>query len=129
MNNIWFDALLKKYRFQCSKGVISVEELFDINEQYLEEIYSNLNDKLADLGKESLFNQESSKTDRINNIKNKIEIVSEIAKYRLDEAKKIKKARTIKENRDRINQLIMEKEEESLKEKSIDELKKMRDAL
>ena len=40
--NVWFNAVLKKYRFSCSKGNLTTEDLFDLKMKELDGIYQDL---------------------------------------------------------------------------------------
>ncbi|WP_295621347.1 hypothetical protein [uncultured Methanobrevibacter sp.] len=53
MDNIWIEALKKKYRFEF-KGLINLEDLFDLRLVDLDYIYKNLKRDENDLQVESL---------------------------------------------------------------------------
>lgn len=125
-NDIWFKALLNKYRFRCSKGDISTEDLFNLDTKYIEEIYSDLNDELASLGKKTLFGKQTTEMAKV---QDKIDIVSAVADYRIAKSKSEAKLRQNKAVKEEINSIILQKEKDALSDMSIDELKALRDGL
>ena len=54
MDNMWIEALKKKYRFEY-KGLINVEDLFDLKLEDLDYIYKNLKRNENDLQVDSLL--------------------------------------------------------------------------
>ncbi len=125
-NDIWFKALLNKYRFRCSKGDISTEDLFNLDTKYIEEIYSDLNDELASLGKKTLFGKQTTEMAKV---QDKIDIVSAVADYRIAKSKAEEKLRQNKAVKEEINSIILQKEKDALSDMSIEELKALRDGL
>lgn len=105
-NDIWFKALLNKYRFRCSKGDISTEDLFNLDTKYIEEIYSDLNDELASLGKKTLFGKQTTEMAKV---QDKIDIVSAVADYRIAKSKSEAKLRQNKAVKEEINSIILQK--------------------
>ena len=125
-DDIWFKALLNKYRFRCSKGDISTEDLFNLDTKYIEEIYSDLNDELASLGKKTLFGKQTTEMAKV---QDKIDIVSAVADYRIAKSKSDAKLRQNKAVKEEINSIILQKEKDALSDMSIEELKALRDGL
>ena len=125
-NNIWFKALLNKYRFKCSKGDISTEDLFNLDTKYIEEIYSDLEDELSRLGKKTLFGKQTGEMDEV---QGKIDVVTAVADYRIAKADAESRFRKNKAVKEEINSIILQKEKDNLANMSIDELKQLRDSL
>lgn len=118
-------ATKKKYRFPY-KGLISVEDLWDLNVLALDQIYKALNKTLKDMGEESLLKTKSTEE---KDVENMVEIVKHIVSVK--EQEKIDRL-TKKENdakKQRIMSIIADKEDKALTELSTEELRKMLDEL
>ena len=118
-------ATKKKYRFSY-KGLISVEDLWDLNVLALDQIYKALNKTLKDMGEESLLKTKSTEE---KDVENMVEIVKHIVSVK--EQEKIDRL-TKKENdakKQRIMSIIADKEDKALTELSTEELRKMLDEL
>ena len=118
-------ATKKKYRFPY-KGLISVEDLWDLNVLALDQIYKALNKTLKDMGEESLLKTKSTEE---KDVENMVEIVKHIVSVKEQEkidrlAKKEKDAK-----KQRIMSIIADKEDKALTELSTEELRKMLDEL
>lgn len=126
MSNIWIESLEKKYRFEY-KGLISTEDLFDLNLDELDMIYRSLKREEKDLQSDSLL--DNTDNPQINELATKIEVVKSIfeikdAQIKLREEEIIRKAR-----KDKILSIIEDKQDQELSEKSIEELKNIYDEL
>ena len=118
-------ATKKKYRFPY-KGLISVEDLWDLNVLALDQIYKALNKTLKDMGEESLLKTKSTEE---KDVENMVEIVKHIVSVK--EQEKIDRLAK-KENdakKQRIMSIIADKEDKALTELSTEELRKMLDEL
>ena len=118
-------ATKKKYRFPY-KGLISVEDLWDLNVLALDQIYKALNKTLKVMGEESLLKTKSTEE---KDVENMTEIVKHIVSVKEQEkmdrlAKKEKDAK-----KQRIMSIIADKEDKALTELSTEELRKMLDEL
>lgn len=124
--NVWFDAVLEKYRFVCSKGNLTTEDLFDLKMEELDSIYQDLIDDLDQLEGKSLYDndEDKDKANKIKALENKLCIVESIFNYH-----KANKAAKIKAMKDELNEVIAQKQKDELAGLSIDELKKIRDTL
>lgn len=114
-----------KLRFATSKGMVTVEDLWDIP---LKRGTVNLNQIAIDLyntlKKESVsFVEESNSVDIENQMK--FDIVKHVIDVRIAETKEAHTAIKKKEERNKILRLIAEKEDNELSNKSVEELKKM----
>ena len=125
-NDIWFRALLNKYRFKCSKGDISTEDLFSLDTKYIEEIYADLEDELSRLGKKTLFGKQTAEMEAL---QGKIDVITAVADYRIAKANAEDRLRKNKAVKEEINSIILQKEKDKLGNMSIEELKQLRDSL
>lgn len=123
--NIFERAAREKTRFNF-KGLISVEDLWDLSLENLDAIWSNLESDLEKLPKKSLLTTNTKQRDEI-------EFKQEIIKY-IVEAKKAEKlaseqAKANSAKKQMILDIIGQKENEDLKALSIEELKKLAENL
>lgn len=121
MADLFKVATKKKYRFNY-KGVLTVEDLWDLSVEDLDKIYKNLKSKLKDVSEESLLNTVSKEDKELND---KIEIIKIIVADKLAAKDKAQKAAIQKQQNQRILEIIADKQDAALKEKSLDELKDM----
>lgn len=121
---MFIKASREKMRFYY-KGVLTVEDLWDLPVTELDKIYKNLNAKAKESAEESLLS-ESTEDETLNT---QIEIIKYIVSVKLDERDKAKKAKERKEQKEKIMSIIASKQDESLQGKSIDELTKLLDEL
>ena len=125
MEKIFETALRGKFRFE-HKGLISTEDLWDLKIEQLDKIYSNLSDKLDIANKGSLLNSVTvNKSIEQQEIDTKMQIAKYIFDVKVKEQEDRRLAKEKKEQKQKILALLDEKQNEELKNKSIDELKKM----
>lgn len=115
------EATRKKLRWTTAKGVLSVEQLWDLSLIQLNEIAKSLNKSLKE-SKEEDFITIKSKEDaelslRFNIVK---DIIDSKLKEKEEEAVRVEKA----QKRQQILELIYKKQNEALESKSLEELKK-----
>jgi len=128
MEKMFEKALRKKFRFPTNKGLLTTEDLWDLpltGQISLDSLAKNLNRQLKDC-QESFVEK---KSDKNVDLEHQFEIVKYIIDYKLKMAEAKKKERETKEKKQKIMQIIMEKEVEDLKSQSVDDLKKMLDEL
>lgn len=119
--NIFEMATRNKYRFPY-KGMISVEDLWDLNQTQLDSIYKALNKEVKANQEDSLmFSQTQTDLD----LQAKIEIVRHIYTTKEQDAARRTAAAENAEKKRRILEILEQKQEDSLKNKSEDELIKM----
>lgn len=119
--NIFEMATRNKYRFPY-KGMISVEDLWDLNQTQLDSIYKALNKEVKANQEDSLmFSQTQTDLD----LQAKIEIVRHIYATKEQDAALRAAAAENAEKKRRILEILEQKQEDSLKNKSEDELLKM----
>lgn len=119
--NMFEMAVREKYRFPY-KGQISVEDLWDLPGTQLDVIYKALNAEKKVSEEDSLISTHS-KAEIV--LQTKIDIVKYVYAKKLEEAAVRKQKAANAEEKRRIMELIANKEDAALAEKSVDELKKM----
>jgi len=118
-------AIRSKMRFPF-KGLVSVEDLWDLSPQNLDSIFKTLNSELNKVKEESLLN---TKTKEDKELDVKIEIVKYIVSVKLEEEQSRLKAKAQKEQKQKILEILAAKQDESLQNKSIEELTAMLDEM
>lgn len=118
-------ATRSKMRFPF-RGLISVEDLWDLSPQNLDVIFKSLNSELKQVKEESLLD---TKTKEDKELDVKIEIVKHIVNVKLDEENSRLKAKAQREQKQKIMEILSTKQDESLQNKSVDELKAMLEEL
>lgn len=114
-------ALKNKLRFSF-RGVLNTEDLFDLSLENLDAIYKKLNSKVKESGEESLLGTKSKLDEEL---EVQINIVKYIVEGKLEERDRISKEREIRKQKQKIMEIIADKEDSELEGKSIDELKAM----
>lgn len=122
MANVWVECLKNKYRFEF-KGLISVEDLFDLKLEDLDLIYRNLKNEEKDLQGDSLL--DTAKNPKIGEIQVKIDVVKAVFDIKQTDIKNAERALANKAQKDKILAIIEDKENQELSEKSIEELKEI----
>ena len=125
VENIFEFASRNKVRFPF-KGMISVEDLWDLSLTNLDSIYKTLNKQVKQSEEESLL---STKASVDTELEVQIAIVKHIVSVKLAEKEAAEKATAKKAQKQKIMSIIATKENEALQNSSIDDLKKMLDEL
>lgn len=125
VENIFEYANRNKVRFPF-KGMISVEDLWDLSLTNLDSIYKTLNKQVKQSEEESLL---STKASVDTELEVQIAIVKHIVSVKLSENDAAEKASAKKAQKQKIMSIIATKENEALQNSSIDDLKKMLDEL
>lgn len=123
--NLFEMATRKKFRFPF-KGMISVEDLWDLSVQNLDTVFKALNAEVKQAKEESLL---AVKSDEDTILDAKIEIVKHIVSVKQAEAAQRQQATAMREQKRRLQELIANKQDEELQGKSIEELQAMLSAL
>lgn len=118
-------ATRNKTRFPF-KGMISVEDLWDLSPTNLDSIYKTLNKQVKQSEEESLL---STKASVDTELEVQIAIVKHIVSVKLAEKEASEKAHAKREQKQKIMSIIATKENEALQNSSIDDLKKMLEEL
>jgi len=125
VENIFEYATRNKVRFSF-RGLISVEDLWDLSLGNLDSIYKELNKQSKQSEEESLLNIKTQEDELLNV---QIEIVKHIVSVKLAEKEAREKASAKKAQKQKIMSIIAAKQDEALQNSSIDDLKKMLDEL
>ena len=123
--NIFEYAVRNKIRFPF-KGMISVEDLWDLSLTNLDSIYKTLNKQIKQSEEESLL---ATKTSVDTELEVQIAIIKHIVSIKLEEQEAREKAVAKKAQKQKIMAIIAAKEDEALQNSSMDDLKKMLDEL
>ena len=118
-------ATRTKMRFPF-KGLVSVEDLWDLSVKDLDSIFKTLNAQVKKSQEESLL---ATKTKEDETLAIQIEIVKYIVKTKLDEAETAKQSKELKERKQKLMEMIAEKKDEALRNASVEELQAMLDNL
>jgi hypothetical protein len=119
--NIFEAATKGKYRFPF-KGMISVEDLWDLKLQDLDSVFKSLNKQKKQNDEESLLQVKTAEDQELDN---KIQIVKYIVKFKQEEIEERLQAKDKKEYNQKLLELIERKQNEELAGKSIEELQAM----
>lgn len=125
MSNMFKKAVKGKYRFPY-KGQIAVEDLYDLPLGALDTVFKTLNAEVKKTDEESLLQTKSEEDDILST---KIEIVKYIFNEKLEEKKNRQEAAERKEKKQKIMQIIATKQDEALRNASVEDLQKMLDEL
>ena len=123
-NNIFENATRNKYRFEY-KGLISVEDLWDLNVNALDDIYKSLKAKAKIAEQEESLLVTKSKEDT--ELNEQIEIIRYIVGVKQTELNNKRKARENAAKKQKIMDIIAKKQDEALENMSVEELTKMLD--
>ena len=120
-NNIFFNALKQNYRFSY-KGTLTTEDLFDLSVESLDTIYKSLKKLQKEADEDSLL-VKAKKEDNI--LAEKIAIVRAIVEDKMIEKERAENAAKKRAQNQRILEIMADKQDAALKEKSIEELQAM----
>lgn len=123
--NMFEVATRTKMRFPF-KGMISVEDLWDLSVQNLDKVFKTLNSQRKEAQEESLLNVRSSEDEVLDT---QIEIVKYIVNVKLEEQAARVKAAENKEKKQKIMALMAKKDDEEMENMSREELQKLLDEL
>ena len=115
-------ASQQKLRFQTNRGMLSSEQLWDLSLDELDALAVSLETQHKESGKKSFL---VKKTEKDRTAKLRFDIVLDILNTKVEEMQAAQEAQEIKEHNKKIITLISEKQDESLKGKSIKQLEAM----
>ncbi len=118
--NIFEVAVREKFRFPY-KGLVGVEDLWDIPVTELDKVYKELNKAKKTSQEESLLEKKNPQ-DEIINIK--IDIIKHIVAVKQQEAADRLEASEKRKRKQRILEVMARKEDEELEGKSLEDLQK-----
>ena len=119
--NLFEGAVRAKYRFPF-KGQISTEDLWDLPLKDLDSVFKALNAEAKRSQEDSLLQTRDQRSEVLDR---QIEIVKHIVAVKQAEAAATKEAAERKAQKQRILEIIAKKEDDSLQNMSLDELKQM----
>jgi hypothetical protein len=108
-----------KLRFNTSRGSLSTEQLWDLPLSELDTLAVEL-EQLAKEGNQKSFLLKKTDEDKV--AKLRFDITLSILNTRVEELEAAQNARAIKEHNEKILAIIADKQDESLKGKSLEEL-------
>lgn len=123
--NLFEVATRGKYRFPY-KGLVSVEDLWDISLEGLDSIYKTLNTELKKVNEDSLLEPKTTGSEKLSNM---IEVVKHIVGVKIAERDIRLNELAKKEQKQKILEAIDAKKNENLRNASIEDLEKMLDDL
>ena len=118
MENKFEIAIRNKYRFPY-KGMITVEDLWDLSVTQLDGIFKTLNAQIKQEKEESLLTTKSASEAELDN---KIAIIRYVVATKQAEAEKARKAKETKAETQKILDIIGRKQDAELENMSIEEL-------
>lgn len=119
--NIFEVAIRTKMRFPF-KGLITVEDLWDLSVENLDTIFKTLNSRKKTVNEESLLDTKTKEDEALNTM---IDIIKYIVGVKQEEDKARKEAKAKREQKQKIMEIMSTKQDEALQNKSLDELQKM----
>jgi len=123
--NLFELATRTKMRFPF-RGMISVEDLWDLTPESLDSVFKTLNSEIKQVKEESLLNTKSKADETL---EMQIEIVKYIVGVKLAEAEVKKAAKDNREKKQKIMEILSSKQDEDLQNKTPEELMEMLDKL
>ena len=115
-------ASKQKLRFQTTKGLLSVEQLWDLSLSDLDSLAVSLQEAYENSKGKSFLTKRTTKDATI---KLQFDVVLDILQTKVEESELLREAKENKEHNEKILNLISEKKDEELKGKSLKELQKM----
>lgn len=125
VENIFEYAAKNKVRYPF-KGFITTEDLYDLSLENLDTVFKTLNKHVKQVNEESLLD---TKTTEDEELEVKIQIVKHIFNIKIEERNARLMAKERKEQKQKILEIMANKQNEALQNKSLDELQKMLDEL
>lgn len=121
IENKFETALRTKMRFPF-RGMISTEDLFDLSLTNLDSIFKTLNSELKQVKEESLLD---TKTKEDKELDMKISIVKYIVEEKIKQEQDKKNEKAVKAQQQKIMEILSAKQDESLQNKTVEELQAM----
>lgn len=121
--NIFEQAAKQKIRFNF-KGLILVEDLYDLSLEDLNDLYIRINHDLKEDSAEGLL-ETTEKSEKFSTLRLKLELIKHIFQQKKDFIQNQKDEKIRKEKKQKIMELIAGKQDQALQEKSEEELMKM----
>jgi len=123
--NIFEEATKKKIRFE-HKGLLTVEDLWDLSVEDLDGIFKKVNTQKNTLSQESLLDTPTTENTIVNI---QIAIIKYIVASKLADKQASLLAKEKKDKKNKILQILAAKQDNALENKSEEELKEMLESL
>jgi len=120
--DIYKEAIMQDLKVQTTKGLLTPQQLCTLSVNELDSLAVKLQEEYEQSGKKSFLVKRSVKDKKA---KLAFDVVLDILQTKNDQEEAIKKAAEIKENNQKIFDLIEKKQDQVLEGKSIKELKAM----
>lgn len=124
--NLFMVATRRKYRFVSCKGCINTEDLWDLTLDELDGLYKGLKRKEAAESEVSLLGKSDAASEEL---QNKIKIIETIFFTKIEESKAAEVEADKRAKKQLLMGILEEKQNADLREKSVDEIRKMLEAL
>lgn len=115
-------ASQQKLRFQTNKGMLTTEQLWDLSLEDLDTLAVSLENEYKQSDKKSFLTKVSVK-DKATKLR--FDVVLDVLNTKSEEMHTATEAREVKEHNKKIIELISQKKDESLKNKTVKELEAM----
>lgn len=122
MDNIFKQATKEKLRVSTNKGVLSVEQLWDLSLTDLDNLAVSLQKEYESSKGKSFLDKRTTKD---KGLKLQFDVVFEILEAKVDENESLREVKENKEHNNKILSLIEKKKEDKLGEMSIKDLESM----
>lgn len=119
-------ATRNKYRYPSNVGMISTEDLWDLSDKQLDNVYKKLNAEVKKVTEESLL---TTTSDADKELTDKLAIVKHVFTVKLAEQNDRLMDKERKEKKQYLLSLLQQKQDETYKSKSVEELQALIDAL
>lgn len=113
-----------KLRFGTPRGVLSVEDLWDLDVRFLDNIYKDAMAQIKEESGDSLLNEPADK-EIDERLQLSVDIIKHIVQLKLQERDAAKVAAQKQARKQKLMEILAEKQEGELREKSIDELRQL----
>lgn len=125
IENIFERAAKQKLRFPC-RGSVSTEDLYDLRVEELDRLFKVLNAKVKIEAEESLLKPKEKTSTELDL---QIAIVRHIVEGKLADAEEKKNLAAKRAQKQKLLEILSEKQDMDLRNKSVEELTKMLEAL
>lgn len=121
MTNIFEVAIRNKFRFNF-KGMVTVEDLWDLTLTQLDSIYKTLNKEIKETEEDSLLGTKTKENDEL---QTKIEIIKYIVQQKVQEKEDHENQIKLKQQKQQILGLLEKKQQTNMENMSEDQLLEM----
>lgn len=123
MEKIFLNALIKRYRFESPRGLLTSEELFLLTQTELDKMYRDLKLGLKDKEDGLLKNEESDSVQE--QLKEQLSIIEFVFNYKEKKAAEEKEKKATAARKEHLLNILAKKKEESDENLSEEEITKL----